>query len=129
MAKGNKKSCWFSFAKESIARYFAEERREPLLFVSKARLRKKFKTYYVAIHTKGITIFECRMAFGDKVEIVEEKEWFLFNRVVIDYYFMKSIFLFEGDEGMEWELTMKRKGKELQQAIEHHSSLEVVVTS
>jgi colicin import membrane protein len=127
MANSKNKPSSFALAKERIIRYFAAERKEQLLVVSTARLQKKFKRYYAAVHTKGITIFVCNKARVGKVEVVEEREWFLFNRVVIDHYFMKSIFSFEGDEGMEWKITIKRKGKEVQRAIENHSSLGVVV--
>jgi colicin import membrane protein len=127
MSKKKKQPSTFELAKESITHYFATKRSGQLLFVSQARLQKKFKTYYAAVNTKGITIFEYNKDFVGKIVVVEDKQWSLFNRVIIDHYFVKSLFSFEGEEGVTWEVTIHMKGKEVQQAIASYTQMEITV--
>ncbi|WP_339997654.1 calcium-binding protein [Priestia aryabhattai] len=116
---------------EAIAKAYIENdytnSQNKLLLVSKANYGKKSSNVcYSAVDDKGMNFYEFNNNAEQNLMLIERYEWADFSSVTIDHSITKSAFTFVG-HGENRDITIEVKGKEVEQVIRNHSSMEVNV--
>ncbi|WP_309300073.1 sunset domain-containing protein [Priestia megaterium] len=98
-----------------------------LLLVSKANYGEKSSNVcYSSVDDKGMNFYEFNNNAEQNLMLIERYEWADFSSVTIDHSITKSAFTFVG-HGENRDITIEVKGKEVEQVIRNHSSMEVNV--
>ena len=116
---------------EAIAKAYIENdytnSQNKLLLVSKVNYGKiNSKVYYLSIDDKGMNLYEFKKNAERNLTLIERYEWSDFSGVTIDHSITKSVFTFVGHDKNR-DITIEVKGKEVEQVIRNHSSMEVSV--
>ncbi|MGG2088050.1 calcium-binding protein [Priestia aryabhattai] len=116
---------------EAIAKAYIENdytnSQNKLLLVSKANYGKKSSNVcYSSVDDKGMNFYEFNNNAEQNLMLIERYEWADFSSVTIDHSIAKSAFTFVG-HGENRDITIEVKGKEVEQVIRNHSSMEVNV--
>ncbi|WP_310877593.1 sunset domain-containing protein [Priestia megaterium] len=116
---------------EAIAKAYIENNytnsQNKLLLVSKANYGKRSSNVcYSAVDDKGMNFYEFNNNAEQNLMLIERYEWADFSSVTIDHSIAKSVFTFVG-HGENRDITIEVKGKEVEQVIRNHSSMEVNV--
>ena len=116
---------------EAIAKAYIENdytnSQNKLLLVSKVNYGKiNSKVYYSSVDDKGMNLYEFSKNAERNLMLIERYEWADFSSVTIDHSVTKSVFTFVG-HGENRDITIEGKGKEVEQVIRNHSSMEVNV--
>ncbi|WP_255901277.1 sunset domain-containing protein [Priestia aryabhattai] len=116
---------------EAIAKAYIEDNytnsQNKLLLVSKANYGKRSSNVcYSAVDDKGMNFYEFNNNAEQNLMLIERYEWADFSSVTIDHSIAKSVFTFVG-HGENRDITIEVKGKEVEQVIRNHSSMEVNV--
>ncbi|MES9744149.1 hypothetical protein ABWK24_18820, partial [Priestia megaterium] len=116
---------------EAIAKAYIENdytnSQNKLLLVSKVNYGKiNSKEYYSSIDDRGMNLYEFNNNAERNLMLIERYEWADFSSVTIDHSVTKSVFTFVG-HGENRDITIEGKGKEVEQVIRNHSSMEVNV--
>ncbi|MFS2170605.1 MAP7 domain-containing protein [Priestia megaterium] len=116
---------------EAIAKAYIENdytnSQNKLLLVSKANYGEKSSNVcYSSVDDKGMNFYEFNNNAERNLMLIERYEWADFSSVTIDHSVTKSVFTFVG-HGENRDITIEGKGKEVEQVIRNHSSMEVNV--
>ncbi|WP_407544832.1 calcium-binding protein [Priestia sp. HNGD-A6] len=116
---------------EAIAKAYIENdytnSQNKLLLVSKANYGEKSSNVcYSSVDDKGMNFYEFNNNAERNSILIERYEWADFSSVTIDHSVTKSVFTFVG-HGENRDITIEGKGKEVEQVIRNHSSMEVNV--
>ncbi|MGF9888511.1 calcium-binding protein [Priestia megaterium] len=116
---------------EAIAKAYIENdytnSQNKLLLVSKATYGKiNSKVYYSSVDDTGMNLYEFNKNAERNLMLIERYEWSDFSSVTINHSIAKSVFTFVGHDKNR-DITIEVKGKEVEQVIRNHSSMEVNV--
>ncbi|CAH0253574.1 putative membrane protein YttA [Priestia megaterium] len=116
---------------EAIAKAYIENdytnSQNKLLLVSKATYGKiNSKVYYSSVDDTGMNFYEFNKNAERNLMLIERYEWADFSSVTIDHSIAKSVFTFVGHDKNR-DITIEVKGKEVEEVIRNHSSMEVNV--
>ncbi|MGB8271281.1 MAG: calcium-binding protein [Priestia megaterium] len=116
---------------EAIAKAYIENdytnSQNKLLLVSKANYGKKSSNVcYSSVDDKGMNFYEFNNNAQQNLMLIERYEWADFSSVTIDHSIAKSVFTFVGHDKNR-DITIEVKGKEVEEVIRNHSSMEVNV--
>ncbi|WP_315968179.1 sunset domain-containing protein [Priestia megaterium] len=116
---------------EAIAKAYIENdytnSQNKLLLVSKANYEKiSSNVCYSSVDDKGMNFYEFNKNAERNLMLIERYEWSDFSSVTINHSITKSAFTFVGHDKNR-DITIEVKGKEVEQVIRNHSSMEVNV--
>ncbi|MBA9037906.1 MULTISPECIES: APC family permease [Priestia] len=116
---------------EAIAKAYIENdytnSQNKLLLVSKANYGKiSSNVCYSSVDDKGMNFYEFNKNAERNLMLIERYEWSDFSSVTINHSITKSAFTFVGHDKNR-DITIEVKGKEVEQVIRNHSSMEVNV--
>lgn len=114
-------------AKERIVNLYRYTNKK-LLLVCQAAIKGKPVNLFAALDKTGITLYEYKETYENKVKQLETHSWAEWNEVLIDHYFIKSTYEFTGNNG-SWSISFTSNGKEAQQIITNYTDLNIQVVS
>ena len=126
-SKKEKKPSIEDLAKERIVSLYRRKNKKLLLF-SSASIKGKSGNVFAALDNTGITLFEYKDTYENKIIELENHSWKEWNDVLIDHYFVKTTFDFVGNDA-SWSMAIHFKGKEAQQIINNFTDITIQVVS
>ena len=126
-SKKEKKPSIEELARNRIENLYKYEGKELLLFCN-AAIKGKSLNVYAALHKSGITLYEYKETFENKIIKLETHSWDEWNEVLIDHYFVKSTLDFKGSNG-SWSVSISSKGKEVQQVVNSYTDIKIETAS
>jgi len=126
-SKKEKKPSIEELARNRIVNLYKYEGKKLLLFCD-AAIKGKSLNVYAALHKSGITLYEYKETYENKIIKLETHSWDEWNEVLIDHYFVKSTLDFKGSNG-SWSVSISSNGKEVQQVIDSYTDINIETAS
>ncbi|WP_339226030.1 thermonuclease family protein [Oceanobacillus sp. FSL K6-2867] len=126
-SKKEKKPSIEELARKRIANLYMYEGKELLLFCD-AAIKGKSMNVFAALDSNGITLYEYKETYENKIVKLETHNWDEWDKVQVDHYFIKSTFEF-GGSNENWSVSIGSKGKEVQQVINSYTDIKIETTS
>ena len=108
-AQKEKKPSIEELAKERIVTLYRRKNKKLLLF-SSASIKGKSGNVFAALDNTGITLFEYKDTYENKIMELETHNWKEWDDVRIDHYFVKTTFDFVGNDA-SWSMATILKEK------------------
>jgi len=103
-SKKEKKPSIEELARNRIVNLYKYEGKKLLLFCD-AAIKGKSLNVYAVLHKSGITLYEYKEEYENKIIKLETHSWDEWNEVLIDHYFVKSTLDFKGSNG-SWSVSV-----------------------
>lgn len=126
-SKKEKKPSIEELARKRITNLYQAKGKE-LLLICDAAIKGKSLHVFAAFDRSGITLYEYKDSYENKIIELESHRWDEWNEVVVDHYFIQTTMDFKGRDG-SWFVSFLSNGREAQQVIESYTDIHMETVS